>query len=238
LLAPGIALFLYAMTEAGNHGGFDNTHTIATGTAGLALVALFVWHAGRRGKQAGAALAMPLAGWLTDKVGARLVVSTGIAIAALGMLAYTQVGAHTSYLYYLALALLIVGLGIGSLMVPSMAAVFQALSPEETPRGTSALNAIQRIAGAIGTALLAIILQQAIGGRVPGFHGGIQGVGARARQPHAAPLVADAFGTTFWVAVALIAAGLVPALLLPRARHGQQADQAAEASGAEQRRAA
>jgi MFS family permease len=233
LLAPGIALFLYAMTEAGNQGGFDNTRTIANGAAGLALVALFVWHAGRRGKQAGAALAMPLAGWLTDKVGARLVVSTGIAIAALGMLAYTQVGAHTSYLY-LALALFIVGLGIGSLKVPSMAAVFQALSPEETPRGTSALNAIQRIAGAIGTALLAIILQRAIGGSVPGFHGGIQGVGARARQPHAARLVADAFGTTFWVAVGLIAAGLVP----PRARHGQQADQAAEASGAEQRRAA
>ena len=282
------------MTEAGNQGGFDNTRTIATGAAGLALVALFVWHAGRRGKQVlldlslfrrrgfatagalnflligalfgsllllplyyhfvrhesplhvglllvpqgvGAALAMPLAGWLTDKVGARLVVSTGIAIAALGMLAYTQVGAHTSYLY-LALALLIVGLGIGSLMVPSMAAAFQALSPEETPRGTSALNAIQRIAGAIGTALLAIILQRAIGGSAPGFHGGIQGVGALARQPHAARLVADVFGTTFWVAVGLIAAGLVPAMLLPRARHGQQADQAAEASGAEQRRAA
>jgi MFS family permease len=233
LLAPGIALFLYAMTEAGNQGGFDNTRTIATGATGLALVALFVWHAGRRRKQAGAALAMPLAGWLTDKVGARLVVSKGIAIAALGMLAYTQVGADTSYLY-LALALLIVGLGIGSLMVPSMAAVFPALSPEETPRGTSALTAIQQIAGAIGTALLAIILQRAIGGSVPGFHGGIQGVGALARQSHAARLVADAFGTTFWVAVGLIAAGLVP----PCARHGQQADQAAEASGAEQRRAA
>jgi hypothetical protein len=34
-----------------------------------------------------------------------------------------------------------------------MAAAFKALSHSEIPRGTSALNAIQRIAGAIGTAL-------------------------------------------------------------------------------------
>src|SRR6266702_4984203 len=161
LLSPGIALFLYAMTEAGNQGGLSSTRTIAAGTAGLALVALFVWHAALRGKAAlidlslfrrrgfaaaaalnflligalfgsllllplyyqlvrhetplhvglllvpqgvGAALALPLAGWLTDKIGARIVVSTGTVIAALGTLAYTQVGAHTSYLY-LALAL-------------------------------------------------------------------------------------------------------------------------------------
>jgi MFS family permease len=237
LLAPGIALFLYAMTEAGNQGGFDNTRTIATGAAGLALVALFVWHAGRRGKQAGAALAMPLAGLLTDKIGARLVVSAGLVVALLGTLAFTQLAAHTSYLY-LSAALLVVGFGIGSLMVPSMAAVFQTLSREETPRATSALNTIQRIAGAIGTALLAIVLQRVIAVDIPDFGGGIQGVGARARQPHAARLVADAFATTFWVAVGLIALALVPALLLPGARHGQQADQAAEASGAEQRRAA
>jgi MFS family permease len=184
-----------------------------------------------------AALAMPLAGWLTDKVGARAVVSVGIVVAALGTLAYTQVGADTSYLF-LALALLVVGLGIGSLIVPSMAAAFQTLTREETPRATSALNAIQRIAGAIGTSLLAIILQRAITANIPDFHGGIQGVGALSRQPQAASLIADAFGATFWVAVGLIAAGLVPALLLPRIRPEQHPEQAPRPTGEERRRAA
>src|ERR671934_642583 len=44
LLSPGIALFLYGMSEAGNAGGFDATRTAVT-AAGAALVALFVSHA-------------------------------------------------------------------------------------------------------------------------------------------------------------------------------------------------
>jgi hypothetical protein len=86
------------------------------------------------------------------------------------------------------------------------------------PRATSGLNAIQRIAGAIGTALLAIVLQRAIASEVPGGAGRTFGVAARPSQSDAAQLVANAFGTTFWVATGLIAAALVPALLLPRRR--------------------
>ena len=62
----------------------------------------------------GAALALPLAVRLTDKLGARGVASAGMMLAALGMLAYTQVGARTSCLY-LSAALLVVGAGIGAL---------------------------------------------------------------------------------------------------------------------------
>lgn len=109
------------------------------------------------------------------------------------------------------------GLGIGGTVMPSMAATFQTLSRQETSRATSALNAIQRIAGALGTAVFAIVLQRAIAGNVAGFDGGVQGFAEMAERPHTLPLVADAFGTTFWVAVALIAVSLLPALLLPRA---------------------
>src|SRR5438093_6015382 len=45
LLSPGIALFLYGMSEAGNRGGFGSVRTVAFGAAGIALVAVFVWHA-------------------------------------------------------------------------------------------------------------------------------------------------------------------------------------------------
>jgi MFS family permease len=165
----------------------------------------------------GAALAMPLAGRLTDRIGARLVVAAGIAAAVLGMLAYTQVGVHTSYAY-LAAALFALGIGIGSTIMPSMAAAFQTLSHHETPKATSALNALQRIAGAIGTTLLAIVLQRTIAGNVHGLHGGIQAIATlpAAEQAHVLPGVSAAFGTGFWVALALIAAALVPTLLLPR----------------------
>jgi EmrB/QacA subfamily drug resistance transporter len=272
LLCPGIAVFLYGMSEAGDHGGFGSTRVITAALAGLALIALFCWHAVTRGKGAlidvslmrrrgfataaalnlllmvglfgsliliplyyqlvrhegslqtgmllapqgiGAALALPLAGWLTDKAGARGVTSAGIAVAVLGTLAYTQVGAQTSVVY-LGGALLVIGAGLGATIAPSMAAAYQALSRAETPRGTSALNAIQRIAGAIGTTLFAIILQHAITTSLPRQHGTAIAALSRQARAHTAATLAGAFGTAFWAAVALIAAALLPALLLPR----------------------
>jgi MFS family permease len=165
----------------------------------------------------GAAVAMPLAGWLTDKIGARLVVAAGLIVAVLGTLAYTGVGADTSYAY-LAAALFVLGLGVGSTIMPSMAAAFQTLAHDETPRATSALNAIQRIAGAIGTAAMAIILQRAIAVRHPNLRGGIEALSRMSGEQReaAAPALAGAFATTFWVAVGLTALAVLPALLLPR----------------------
>jgi hypothetical protein len=172
---------------------------------------------------------------IVSAFGARIVVSVGVVVAAAGTLAYTRVGDDTSY-RYLAIALLVVGLGIGSTVAPSMAAAFQAVTREETPRATSAINAIQRVAGAIGTALLAIVLQRAIAANISDFHGGIQGVVQLSGDPQTTARLADAFGTAFWVAAALIAAGLVPALLLPR--RTEEAEQEAEDEAPPQARAA
>ena len=274
LLSPGIAVFLFGMSEAGSHGGFASARTAAAVLAGLALIALYVWHAAGRGAGAlidisllrrrgfaaaallnfllmsglfgsliliplyyqvvrhdgtlqtglllapqgiGAALALSLAGRLTDRIGARAVATAGTVVAVVGIAAYTQVGARTSSLY-LAGALGVIGLGLGATITPSMAAAFQALSRAETPRGTSALNVIQRIAGAIGTAAFAILLQHAITARRPGHPGAAQTIGGLSQQAagHAATALAGAFGTTFWAAAALIAASAAAALLLPR----------------------
>src|SRR5215471_13110996 len=209
LLSPGIAVFLYGMSEAGNHGGFGGPLQI-----GLLLAPQGI----------GAALALPLAGSLTDRIGARSVASAGMVIAMLGTLAYTQVGPHTAD-SYLAVALFVIGIGIGATITPSMAAAFQAVSRAEMPRATSALNTIQRVGGAIGTALFAIILQHAITANLPGSRGGSTAIAALSQHApvHTAAALAAAFGTTFWVAVGLIATALVPALLLPRPRRGSQA---------------
>jgi MFS family permease len=167
-------------------------------------------------QSAGAALAMPLAGWLTDTRGARVVVPVGAAVGALGTLAYTQVGARTPY-WVLAAALFVVGLGIGSTIMPCMAAAFQGLSQGQTPGATSALSVIQRVSGAIGTALLAVLVQRAIAARVPRLHGDLQMMATLppGQRAHLAPALAGAFGSTFWIAAGLIAAGLIPAVLLP-----------------------
>lgn len=165
----------------------------------------------------GAALAMPIAGIATDKAGARPVVITGIGLALVGTVAYTQLTAVTAY-WYLAGALLLIGAGLGATIMPSMAAAFQSIERTDIPAGTSAINAIQRLAGSLGTALLAVTLQRAMSTQVPGFHGGIAQAGAlAASQAGALPALAHAFGVTFGVALVLTALALAPALLLPAA---------------------
>jgi len=134
----------------------------------------------------GAACAMPVAGLLTDRIGARRVVPAGIVLALAGVAVYTQIGNETSYVV-LGAALFVIGLGLGSTIMPAMAVAYGGLGHDAVPRATSALNVIQRVAGSLGIALLAVVLQRS-----------------------------GSYGTTFWFAFALAAAALGPALLLPR----------------------
>src|SRR5262249_59134349 len=120
----------------------------------------------------GAALAMPVAGSLTDRIGARPVVAAGVGLATAGTAAYTQITAVTPY-WYLAGALLLIGAGLGATITPSMAAAFQAIERAAIPSTASAINTVQRLAGALGTALLAVTLQRAMAAALPGFHGGL-----------------------------------------------------------------
>jgi EmrB/QacA subfamily drug resistance transporter len=275
LLSPGIAIFVYGLSEAGSTGGLGS-RALPWIVGGLALVSAFSIHALREGPGAlldlsllsqrgfaaavatnlvlgialfgalillplyfqlvrgespldtgllmmpqgiGAALAMPIAGWLTDRLGARVVVPAGVVLALLGTIAYTQVGRATSY-PFLAGALLLIGLGLGATIVPSMAVAYQAVPREAVAHATSTINVTQRIAGSVGTALLAIVLQRRIAANLPSFDGGVAQLAGLPdpERVRVAPELAHAFGATFWVAFGLVAIALVPALLLPRRR--------------------
>jgi EmrB/QacA subfamily drug resistance transporter len=168
----------------------------------------------------GAALAMPVAGSLTDRIGARPVVTAGVGLAVAGTAAYTQITAVTPY-WYLAGALLLIGAGLGATITPSMAAAFQAVERAAIGSAASAINTVQRLAAALGTAVLAVTLQRAMTAALPGFHGGIGQAGTlAASRAGALPGLAHAFDVTFWVALALTAAALAPALLLPGGSRG------------------
>jgi EmrB/QacA subfamily drug resistance transporter len=163
----------------------------------------------------GAAIAISLAGYLTDKLGARRVVPAGVLLALAGTGWYTQIGAHTPY-WALLVALFLVGAGLGATITPAMAAAYQGLPHTAMGQATSAINVIQRVAGALGSAMLAVVLQQAMTARLPGFHGGIgQASALAATSPRAAGLLAQAFALSFAIALAISVLALVPAVLLP-----------------------
>jgi EmrB/QacA subfamily drug resistance transporter len=163
----------------------------------------------------GAACAISLAGYLTDKVGARRVVPAGVLIALAGTAVYAGIGVGTPY-WLLALALFGIGAGLGATITPSMAAAFQGLPRSAIGDATSAINVVQRVAGSVGSALLAVVLQGTLAAHLPGFHGGIgQAAALAAASPRAAVAVSHAFAVSFAVALAITIAALVPAVLLP-----------------------
>jgi hypothetical protein len=120
-------------------------------------------------------------------------------------------------------ALVVRGLGLGGAMMPLMAAAYALLAPAAVPRATSALNALQRVGGSIGVALLAVILQDQMRAAAPGS-GAIapsQPLTAGAREQVAGPLT-TAFGQTFAWAAGLTLVAIVPAALLARAERAER----------------
>jgi EmrB/QacA subfamily drug resistance transporter len=161
----------------------------------------------------GAALVMPLAGRLTDRLGGGRVAIVGLVILTIGTIPFAFIGADTSY-GTLSAMLVLRGIGIGAAMMPAMAAAYATLSHAEVPRATSALNVMQRIGGSIGTTLLAVVLQHQLTARLDGG-GALQRVPEALRARIAEP-VAAAFAHTFWWAVGMSLIAIVPAVLLAR----------------------
>ncbi len=163
----------------------------------------------------GAAIMVPFAGRLTDRIGGGPVAFVGLILVALATLPFATVSPDTST-WWLEASLVVRGLGLGATMMPSLAAGYAPLRREEVPRATSALNVIQRVGGSLGTAVLAVVL----GGQLSGLGSGAgQGLGAArqaspaARERLAEPLTA-AFAHTFWWALALAVVAMVPAAVL------------------------
>ncbi len=170
----------------------------------------------------GAAIAMRYSGRLTDRIGGGPVVVAGLLTLIVGTLPFTQVTGSTSYAL-LAFALVVRGVGLGFTMMPAMASAYALLETSQVPRATPMLNVLQRIGGSIGTAVLAVVLQRQIADAVPGAVGSGAGGGEAAAQSlpagaraKLADPIATAFGNTYWWSLFLVAAALVPALIMWR----------------------
>jgi len=139
-----------------------------------------------------------LAGRLTDRIGPRLVVLAGIALAAVGTIPFALAGLHTNY-WLLGAALVVRGAGLGLATIAVMAGAFQGLSREQVPHASSATRILQFVGGSFGAAILvALILDRQI----------------TAHAAAGAAGLATAFGHTFWWCTAFTALALLPALLL------------------------
>jgi EmrB/QacA subfamily drug resistance transporter len=161
----------------------------------------------------GALIAMPLASRLTQRFSGGRVALVGISILCVSTLPFTFIGAHTS-IVALSLVLVVRGLSIGLCFMPAMSAAFSAMRPEQISDATPQITVLQRTGGAIGTAILAVVLQRA---------------GAHA---HSSGELAGAFDSAYWWALGIAALSLIPCLMLLRAEN-PRAKPAHEGAGAD-----
>jgi EmrB/QacA subfamily drug resistance transporter len=164
----------------------------------------------------GAALVMPISGRLTDRIGGGRVALFGIAVMTLATFPLVAVGPTSSYAW-LAVVLLVRGIGLGCSMMPTMASAYAVVRSDQVPGATSILNTLQRVGGSIGTALLAVVLSDharaAVGSGAAGSGGLIQTLSPNVRAHVAGPL-ASAFASTFWWALGATLIALIPASVL------------------------
>jgi len=162
----------------------------------------------------GAALAMRPAANMADRYGPRRTVPWGMALLALGTLAYTQVSGTTSYVF-LASALFVRGIGLGFGMMPVFAASYRGLTHAEVPRASTATNIIRQVGGSIGVAVFAVVLSNQIAHRFPGQDTSLGSLAAHALPTTVVNRLAEAFATSFWWSFGVCVLAVVPAVFLP-----------------------
>lgn len=104
-----------------------------------------------------AAISMPLGGYLTDRLGPRWVVATGMVLLTIGSVVLAQIHYDSSNLLVIS-ALMLRGFAMGFAMMPTMSAAMARVPRRYTSRASSITNTMQRVSSSVGIAILVTIL--------------------------------------------------------------------------------
>ncbi|AGC62619.1 integral membrane drug efflux protein [Mycobacterium liflandii 128FXT] len=172
----------------------------------------------------GAALAVPLAGALVDRRGARGVFVIGVTLIATGMGVFAfGVATQRDYLPMLLIGLTILGMGMGMgcTRMPLVAVAMQSLAPNQIARGSTLIKVNQQMAAAVGTALMSVILTSQLNNG-ENASGASKAEILREHRP-GVPLdqpvlheLSRAYSVVFVVAVVLAVLAFIPLAFLPK----------------------
>jgi EmrB/QacA subfamily drug resistance transporter len=158
----------------------------------------------------------PIAGYLSDKIGGRPVVATGLALQAVGLGLFAIVlEPGVSYAAQLP-GLILSGVGMALYFAPAASVVMSSVRPAEQGIASGANNALREVGGALGVAILGAVFAAQGGYETP-----------------------DAFtdGTVpaLWIGAGAVALGALVALLIPGRRRTALAGTEEAAATADER---
>jgi len=145
----------------------------------------------------------PLAGALSDRIGGRPLMATGLALQSVGLAWIAFVSTPTVAYSALVIPFILSGVGMALYFAPVANVVLSAVKPEEEGQASGANNAIRELGGVFGVAVLASVFA----------HYGGYGSGQS---------FVDGLTPAIYVGAALVAAGAVASLGIARKRRVPQ----------------
>ena len=157
----------------------------------------------------------PIAGLLSDRIGARPLMAVGLALQSVAVMWPAIVSDVDTAYSTLVPALVMGGAGMGLVFAPSANAVLSSVRPQEAGQASGATNTIREIGGVMGIAVLASVFSHAGGYLSPQQY-------------------VDGMSAALPVGAAVLAVGALAAVLVP----GRQTRPAVRAARANRSRAA
>jgi predicted MFS family arabinose efflux permease len=184
---------------------------------------------------------------LVERFGQRLVVSSGLVIAAAGLGIVAATSSLTSSYWLFAIGLVLQALGMGLTTAPSTGAIMRSLPLHKAGVGSAVNDTTRELGGALGVAVIGSLVASHFRSSI---HSAVAGLPAKATHSLAEALqqasavggarggtitnaardsYVNAFSSTLWIALSVVflASGLVARLLRPAATEIADAQTAA-----------
>jgi MFS family permease len=149
----------------------------------------------------------PLAGALSDRIGGRPLMATGLAMQAVGLGWLASITSPTVAYSSLVPAFVISGIGMALFFAPVANVVLSSVRRDEEGKASGANNAIRELGGVFGVAVLASVFSRYGGYETPATY-------------------VDGLTPALWIGAAIVGAGAVAALFVPRKTRAVEAVEA------------
>ncbi len=106
----------------------------------------------------------PIAGKMSDRIGSRWLMTTGMTLIAVQLVYLSQLGTDAGF-WNLLPAFVVGGLGMSLTMTPSAAAATRAVPVDKAGVGSAVLNAFRQVGGSLGIAVMGAIMAREAGGQ-------------------------------------------------------------------------
>lgn len=149
---------------------------------------------------------------LAPRVSPRLLIPSGMLIAALGLVLLTRIGVQSDYAGTVLPAILVMAVGLGLVFAPAFSMGTLGVRPEDSGVASATVNVMQQIGGAIGTAVLNTLALMVASNYLGSHHATTK---AQLAQVAVSGSV-HSYIVAFWWSAAIFAVGGVLAALILR----------------------